>query len=321
MWDHKKALKLDCKQEASRICAFISEQVSKLKRDGAVIGLSGGIDSTVCAELCSRALGKDNVLGIILPERESNPVSAEYASIYAQKAGLRSEVFNITPALEGLGAYAKRDSAIKANIPEYNVESKAKITLPDKLLSQDALNYFTLQVQNGRQNIKTKRLDNKSLRQIVAATSIKQRLRMVSLYYYAEANNFLVCGTTNRNEYIQGFFVKHGDGGVDIEPIVHLYKTQVYQLAQYFKVMDEIIKRAPSPDTFSFTVSDEEMYFRMSFEMLDPLLYAWENDIDIKEVCQSLTLQQEQIERAFRDFRSKYNATEHLRQSTVGTLS
>jgi len=149
---------------------------------------------------------------------------------------------------------------------------------------------------------------------------MKQRLRMVSLYYYAEKNNYLVCGTTNRNEYIQGFFVKHGDGGVDIEPIVHLYKTQVYQLARFFKVMDEIIDRAPSPDTFSFIVSDEEMYFRMPFEMLDPLLYAWENNIDIKEVCQTLSLKQEQIERAFRDFRSKYNATEHLRKSAVGIL-
>ena len=134
------------------------------------------------------------------------------------------------------------------------------------------------------------------------------------LYYYAEMNNYLVCGTTNKSELMQGFFVKYGDGGVDIEPIAHLYKTQVYQISKYLGIIKEIMDRVPTPDTFSFRVSDEEFYFRIPYDTLDPLLYAWENKIKISEVCKALDLEEQQVERAFRDFTSKYNATKHLRQ-------
>jgi len=156
------------------------------------------------------------------------------------------------------------------------------------------------------------RLDTASMRNIVAATDTKQRTRMIHLYYYAEMNNYLVCGTTNRNEDVQGFFVKYGDGGVDIEPLAYLYKTQVYQLADYLGVIKEIIERAPSPDTFSFTVSDEEFYFRIPYDKLDLLLYAWENNVAIPEVCEAMSLTEEQVKRVFRDFTSKQNATKHL---------
>ena len=311
---NKGSLKIDCNNQVERICSFIQQQILTMKRDGAVIGLSGGIDSAISAELLVKALGKDRVFGLILPEKESNPISAEYASKQAQKLGIKIETIDITSTLEGFGTYEKRDGVIKAIFPEYTNQYKLKITLPADLLSRDAFNFFTLKIDDGNGNVKSARLNKERLNGIVAATDTKQRTRMMHLYYYAEKKNYLVCGTTNKSETIQGFFVKYGDGGVDIEPIAHLYKTQVYQLSEYLGVIREIIDRAPSPDTFSFVVSDEEFYFRIPYNKLDLLLYAWENNIVVAEVCKVMGLVEEQVKRAFRDFSAKYNATKHLRQ-------
>ena len=310
---HRDILRIDCEAEADRICAFIQQQVAAMKRDGAVIGLSGGVDSALCAELCLRALRRERVLGLLLPERESNPISTEYASIQAQKIGLNTVTIDITSTLEGFGTYEKRDEVVRAIFPEYNNQCKSKIVLPPNLLSKDALNFYTLKIEDSDGNVKSTRLNNQSLRRIVAATDTKQRTRMMHLYYYAEMNNYLVCGTTNRTELIQGFFVKYGDGGVDIEPIAHLYKTQVYQLSGHLGGIEEIIERTPSPDTFSFEVTDEELYFRIPYGTLDPLLYAWENGISVAEVCEAMDLTEEQVKRAFRDFTSKHSATGYLR--------
>ncbi len=310
---HKDILKVDCRNEVERICSFIQQQVREMKRDGIVIGLSGGIDSALSAAICVKALSKEKVFGLILPEKESNPVSAEYATKHAKELGIETETIDITPTLEAFGTYAKRDNAIKKVFPEYNDNYKSKITLPANLLARDAFNFFTLKIDDGKGNIKSARLDKKTLNGIVAATDSKQRTRMMHLYYYAEKMNYIVCGTTNKTETLEGFFVKYGDGGVDIEPIAHLYKTQVYQLSEHLAVIREIIERAPSPDTFSFQVSDEEFYFRIPYAELDLLLYAWENNIPVEDVCKTMSLTGEQVQRAKRDFDAKYNATKHLR--------
>jgi NAD+ synthase len=309
---HKEILRIDCKTEAERIYAFIREQVSLQKREGAVVGISGGIDSALVITACLNALSKDRVLGIILPERESNPTSADYASIYAAKLRINTAILDITSSLTTLGAYQKRDEVIKRIFPEYTNRHKSKITLPPNLLAKDSFNFFSLKINDGQGNIKSARLDNRSVQTIVAATNMKQRTRMMHLYYYAEMNNYLVCGTTNRSEDVQGFFVKYGDGGVDIEPIAHLYKTQVYQLSGYLGVLQEILEREPTPDTYSFAQSDEEFYFRMPYATLDLLLYAWENHVPLDEICQVMSLTEEQVKRAFRDFSAKAKATSHL---------
>ena len=306
-------LRLNCSDEVERLCAFIRKQVSEMKRDGAVIGISGGVDSAVCSTLCLQALGQENVLGVFLPEKESNPVYEKFASHHANQIGLNTTTINITATLEGFGTYRRRDQVIKEIFPEYNDQYKSKIILPPDLLAKDAFNYFTLKIMDSQGNIKTARLNNRSLRGIVAATNTKQITRMMHLNYLADLNNYLVCGTTNRTEYIQGFFVKYGDGGVDVEPIAHLYKMQVYQLAKFLKINPEIIEGSPSPDTFSFPVTDEEMYFRIPYNILDLLLYAWENQTPIAEISTAMNLTEDQIRRVFRDLTSKYNATKSLR--------
>ncbi len=308
----RNVLDIDARQETERLCEFIRQQVREMKRDGAVVGLSGGIDSAVAAALCVEALGKENVLGLVMPERESNPVSEQYAAKHAAELGIETVRIDITPALEGMGAYQKRDDIIRSIFPEYTAGWKSKISLPADLLGRDAFNYFTLYVEDPQGNVKSKRLDARGMRGIVAATDMKQRTRMLELYYYAELNNYLVCGTTNRSEDMQGFFVKYGDGGVDIEPIARLYKMQVYQLAEHLGVIREIIERAPSPDTFSFVQSDEEFYFRMPYDKLDLLLCAWENNVPVADVCRTMSLTEAQVNRAFRDFNAKAAATRHL---------
>ena len=308
----KKVLEIDVRRETERLCGFIRQQIGIMKRDGAVVGLSGGIDSAVAAALCVEALGKENVLGLIMPERESNPVSEQYAAKHAARLGIETIKIDITPALEGMGVYEKRDDIIKGVFPEYAEDWKSKISLPADLLERDAYNFFTLYVEDPQGNVKSRRLDPRGMRGIVAATDMKQRTRMLELYYYAELNNYLVCGTTNRSEDVQGFFVKYGDGGVDIEPIAYLYKMQVYQIAGHLGVIQEIIDRAPSPDTFSFVQSDEEFYFRMPYDKLDLLLYAWENKVPVAEVCKEMSLTEPQVNRAFRDFNAKAAATSHL---------
>jgi len=311
----RRSLDIDVKSEQERIMNFIQKHVRSRKKDGIVVGLSGGIDSALISILCVKALGRQKVFGLILPEKESNPVSRKYAEKQAKRLDIDYEVIDITETLESFGVYNRRDNVIRSLFKDYDDERhRIKITLPADILNNDTLNIFTLQILEEGKPLWTGRLHKRDLNRIIAATDIKQRTRMVYLYYYAESMNRLVCGTTNRPETLQGFFVKHGDGGVDLEPIAHLYKTQVFQLSKELCAIDEIIQREPSPDTFNSYVGDEEFYFRMPYEMVDLLLYTWENDVPLAEVEKELGLTEVQIKRAYRDFTSKFNSTEHLRK-------
>ncbi len=311
---HKDVLKIDCSAETERICAFIVQHTRSLRRQGIVIGISGGIDSALSAALAVRAVGKDKVLGLLLPDKESSPQSATFAAKHADQLGIRAETVDITPVLQAFGTYEKRDDVARAIFPEFSEGYKLKITLPADVLNKDGFNVFTLTIVDPQGHIKTALLNSEQSKGIIAATCTKQRTRMVTQYYYAEKLNYLVCGTTNKSEALQGLFVKYGDGGVDIEPIAHLYKNQVFQLARHLDVIEEILQRAPCPDTYSAPVTDEEWYFRMPYHQLDLLLYAWANKIGIPEVCQTMALTEVQVTRAFRDFNGKFKASRHLNQ-------
>ena len=301
--------------EVSRISDFIREMTLKnFKRKGAVIGLSGGIDSAVVAELCARALGKDRVLGLLLPEKESNPISLEYGQKQAKKLGIETIKVDITENLEYLKAYQRRNRVIKKLFPEFDDDFRFHVTLPQNLLEKDRLNYYSITIEDRTGKKQKKRLSGSDWLKISACQNIKQRMRMIQLYYYSEKNNYIVAGTTNKAEIIQGFYVKFGDGGVDIEPIGHLYKTQIYELAKHMGVIDEIINRPPSPDTYSLPVTDKEFYFCLDYELLDLLLYAYENNVPFDQISNTTGLREEQIKWAFKDFKAKERATWHLRE-------
>ena len=312
---NKNILTIDCVKEAERIQQFIKKQVfTYFKNRGAVVGLSGGVDSALVSTLCVNALGKEKVLGLILPEKESNPISKTYAHNHAIKLGIQVEEVDITQHLEVLGTYNDRNNVIKKIFPDYDDEYTFNVTLPQNLLEKDRISYHTLNIQSSKSGTQNKRLSSKEWLEISSAQNTKQRIRMINLYRHAEKINYLVAGTTNKTEVMQGWFLKHGDGAVDIEPIAHLYKTQVYQLAKHLAVPEEILNRPPSPDTYSLPVTDEQLYFCMPYELADLLLYAYENHISEDQVTDALQLSPDQIKRAFSDFKAKENATWHLHQ-------
>ena len=309
-------LKIDPGEETKRVADFVLEQATKVyHKSGVVVGLSGGVDSAVMAALAVRALGKDRVVGLVLPEKESNPISREYAVAHAGNLGIEFREIDITPTVDSVVTYRSRDEFIRKIIPEYSPECKYNITLPTDLLERASLNLYALQVMLPDGTVKRKRLNIQEFLTITSSANIKIRSRMIHLYAEGERRNLLVAGTTNRTELILGDFCKHGDGGTDIEAIAHLYKNHIYQLADYLEVTPDIINREPSPDTFSLPVTDQEFFFRIPFSKIDFLLYAWENQVPQEETASTLGLSDEAVKRAFKDFTSKNRATEHLRET------
>lgn len=314
----RNALKLNVQQEIERIVEFLQEQViHKMNKKGAVVGISGGIDSSVVLALCVKAFGPEKVVGVMLPEKDSSEESLVLAKNLAERFGVQYIIEDITPALYGLGCYQRRDEAIKRVFPEYDISYKAKIVLPTNLLEKKTLNVFHLTIISPTGEEKTKRLPVHEYLQIVAASNFKQRTRMSMLYYHAELRNYAVIGTGNKNEHEQGFFVKWGDGGADCKPIAHLFKSQVYQLAEALGIPEEIINRPPTTDTYTAECTQEEFFFRLPFEILDVLWYAMENHIPAQEVAKTLQLTEDQVEAAWKDIARKIKATEYLRLNPV----
>ncbi len=311
-------VKIDPKYEAGIVQDFLTAEVKSVpKRDGIIVGVSGGIDSAVVAALSVAAVGRENVLGLILPEKESNPISAEYAKLIIDQLGIEHKTVELTESVASYDAYKNRDAIIKDIFPDYGEEYKFNIYLPQNLLDADRFNFYTLRVDDGKGNIREKRLSKKQLLGITGAANVKIRSRMIALYYWGEQNNYLVAGTTNKTEFLLGDYCKFGDGGTDVECVSHLYKTNIYQLGEYFDVPKEIMERTPSPDTFSLPVSDKDFYFCLPFDILDPLLYAWEYKIDPAVAAKELNLSEDQVNRVFRDFHSKHSSTEHIRQLPI----
>lgn len=308
-------LKINPAKEARKVADFVADQAYKVfKRRGVVVGLSGGVDSAVMAAIAVQAVSKEKVVGLILTEKESNPVSREFAFKHAETLGIEYREIDITPTVDSVGYYGRRDEYIKKLIPDYSTDCKYNITLPTDLLERDAYNFYVLQVQLPDGSVQKKRLNFEAFHTITAFASIKIRARMIHLYWEAERRDLIVAGTTNRTELTLGDFCKYGDGGTDTEALAHLYKDQIYQLADYLGVPAEIINRTPSPDTFSLPVSDQEFYFRIPFDKLDLLLYAWEHQISTTETANVLGLPEDAVNRAFRDFTTKNRATAHLRE-------
>ncbi len=299
-------------------CQAIVEQLKQivhttLHRQGAVVGISGGIDSSVVLALSALAFGPDHVIGVLLPESESSDDSARLAHVLASQLGVQTVTENISGALQGFGCYARRDAAIQRVIPEYQPGWGAKITLAGNLLNQAALNVFRVTVTDPAGHEISKRLPMPEFSQIVAASNFKQRARMSMLYYHAEVRNYAVMGTANKNEYDLGFFVKYGDGGVDTQPIGHLFKTQVYQLAKHLNVPEEIQQRTPTTDTYPGGSTQEEFFYRVPFEILDAVWLGYEQKVGNAEIARALELSTDQVERIVNDIASKQRATTYLR--------
>jgi NAD+ synthase len=308
-----ETLRLDADAEIERIAEALRAQVAEvLKRRGLVVAMSGGIDSSVCAGLAVRALGAGRVFGLMLPERDSDPGSEDLAAGWACELGMPYAVENIAPALDALGCYARRDEAIRAVVPEYGTGWACKIVLPTERLSDGLLNVSYLAIRDPHGETRRVRLSPTSYRQIVAATNFKQRVRKMLEYYHADRLHYAVVGTPNRLEYDQGFFVKGGDGLADVKPIAHLYKTQVYQLADALGVPAAITSRPPTTDTFPLAQSQEEFYFSLPLAEMDMVLHGVNNGIAPAQVADQLGLPLDVVERAYTEVGRKRSSTQYL---------
>jgi len=307
----------DVEKATNEICEFIQDEISnKLQKKGVVFGLSGGIDSAVTAALCAKSFESEQILGLIMPEKESNESSKVLAKQVSKKFSFNTETINITKILESFGVYEKKENIVCEKFPEFNSKCKYRVIVPPK--SKNIIGVPFLEVldkDNERHKLKISSSDFLSL---TALTSIKHRVRMTLLYFHGEKNNFSVVGTTNKSEYQQGYFVKYGDGGSDIEPLVNIYKSQIYQLGKFLKIPKEILVSDASPDVWSFSTSDEEFFYTVPYDIVDLILYARENKLSVSDVQKISKLKTEDIENLFQMQNIKQTKSQHMREIPHG---
>jgi NAD+ synthase len=290
---------------------------STLLRRGCVVAVSGGIDSSVCAALSTLAMGKEKMFALILPERDSSPRSRELGVRLCEHLGIPYEVKDIAPTLEAIGCYRWRDDAIRSVFPDYGDGWKNKIVISQNLLESDRINFFKMVVENPGGERMEKRLPVAAYLQIVAATNFKQRIRKTLEFFHADRLNYAVVGTPNRLEYDQGFFVKNGDGAADVKPIAHLYKSQVYELANHLGLPKDICAAKPTTDTYSLQQGQDEFYFVLPYDRMDIVLCGMNGGKTAGEVAKETGLTAEQVERVFRDIRTKRSTTRPLHLGPV----
>jgi NAD+ synthase len=310
----------DVKEVVDQIVEKLADDVlKKLKRSGGVIGVSGGIDSAVCLALSVKAFGPDKTVAIMMPDKDSSPESEILARELVSKFSVKSLFMeNMTDALTGFNCYRRRDEAVKRMFPEYDPSTyKMKIGVKQRGLFSNLPPVFSLTIIDKDGKEQEKPLHTKEYLQIVASSNFKQRSRMAMLYYYAETYHYAVIGTPNKHESEQGFFVKYGDGGADVMPIGNLYKTQVYQLAQYLGVPDGIIRRTPTTDTYPAEQTQEEFFYQLPFNLMDLYWYGFEHNYSPGEVATVMGETVERVESLFRNFERKRNTTDYLRQPPI----
>ncbi len=278
--------------------------------------MSSGVDSSVCAGLAVRAVGPERVFGLFLPERDSDPQSLEIAKEWADSLGIQSLAEDIAPILEAAGCYHRRDEAIRRAVPEYGPGWRCKLSIPGGA-KPGAINVTQLVVQPPDGPARQVRLTATDYRQIVAATNFKQRVRKMLEYYHADRLHYAVVGTPNRLEFDQGFFVKGGDGLADLKPIAHLYKTEVYGVAEHLGVPRAVTDRPPTTDTFSLPQTQEEFYFSAPAKILDLVLRAKNAGRPADEAAAELRLQPALVEALYHDIDQKRRTTAYLHLTSL----
>lgn len=307
-----ESLKTDVEYEVERICTKLRTILKgDLKRRGIVIGVSGGIDSSVTAALAVKALGSERVFALEMPERHSADETATLSSLIIKHLGVASEHRDITGMLEAVGFYGLYDDAVRMVIPEYGKGWKSKI-VTSNVFDNNGFSLPSLVAQSESGCTIRKRLPLTPYLHIVAATNFKQRIRKMIEYYHADRLHYAVAGTPNRLEYDQGFFVKLGDGAADVKPIAHLYKSQVYQLAEYLGIPEEIRRRPPTTDTYSLSQQQDEFYFSLPYRSMDLCLLGKNSAVPPEEVAALLDFDVEQVKKTYNEIDNKRSTTRYL---------
>ncbi|CAN7577065.1 MULTISPECIES: NAD(+) synthase [unclassified Ensifer] len=306
-----ETLTIDHAAETDRIVSALRGQLRSMKKRGLVLGLSGGIDSSVSVALAVRAVGAKNVFCLFMPENDSDPESLRFGRLVAETFGVAAIVEDIGPTLKAMGCYERRDAFIRELVPDYGDGWASKVVIANAL-EGEGYNISSLVVQSPEGVQSKHRMPPSVYLGVVAATNMKQRTRKQVEYYHADRLNFAVLGTPNRLEYDQGFFVKNGDGAADVKPIAHLYKSQVYALAAHLGVPAEVCRRPPTTDTYSLEQTQEEFYFSLPYDRMDLCLYGLNHGIEIEAVAKAAGLTVVQVERVWADIAAKRKATRYL---------
>ncbi len=311
-------LALDTDRTLETLARKMKETVLRtLSRKGAVVAISGGIDSSVCAALTAAALGRDRVFGLLLPEKDSSPRSQELGESVCRILGIPYEIKDIADTLEAIGCYRRRDAAIRNVLPQYAAGWKSKIVISRHASETARWNFFRLIVESPDGQRSETRLPLNEYLEIVAATNFKQRIRKTLEYFHADRLNYAAVGTPNRLEYDQGFFVRNGDGAADVKPIAHLYKSQVYELAATLGLPDAVVGATPTTDTYSLEQGQDEFYFSLPYNKMDLVLFGLNNAKSPEEIAAETGLTAEQVRMAFEDIRGKRRTTARLHWKPV----
>jgi NAD+ synthase len=299
-------------KSVDEISTFLHDEIfEKFHKHGAIVGLSGGIDSAVSMALCVKALGSKKVLGLTMFEKESNENNKSLINKLSKNYDIEIKNIDITTILDSYGVYSNREKIVKNNFPNFNSDCKYRVVVPPNSNSIGMPYLEVLDDKNKQHKLKITSSDFLSL---TASTSIKHRVRMSLLYYYAEKNNLSVVGTTNKSEYLQGYFVKYGDGGSDIEPLVNLYKSQVYEIGDFLNIDNEIMINAASPDVWSYNATDEEFFYTVPYDVVDLILYSRLNNLSISEIQKISNLSEEKIQSLIKFQNIKEQKSKHMRE-------
>jgi NAD+ synthase len=298
---------------ADRLAQGIAAAVRDLGRRGAVLGLSGGVDSSVTAALCARGLGPERVLALLMPERDIGDDSARLAARVAAALGIAAEREPITDALEALGCYRARDEAIRTVFPDYAPDWRHKVV---RSAPTGGVTVFSLEVERPDGARERRRLPSAAYRALIAATNLKQRVRKLVEYTWADRLGYAVVGTANRLEHDQGFFVKGGDGLADVKPLARLLKGEVYALAAALGLPDEVSAAAPTTGTFSLEQTQDEFYFGYPLPVMDRLIEAHDAGAPAAALADT-GLDPAQVEVAYREIERRRAATRYLHAPAV----
>lgn len=270
----------ECIAIVDQLTDLIRQQVYLQEKKGVLIGLSGGIDSALTIALAAKAIGPENIMAIILPDKDSNAETVDDARLIADHVGVKNVyIKDISPNLETLGSYDlfKELYAIPRESREQFINKERQSLAGTESPTGFIVNYR----KNG----------NELLRKVRALWNSKIRMRMVILYFHAELHNLLVLGTTNLSEYNLGWFTKYGDGAVDVEVLLSLYKTRVYELAKYLQLPEKIISKKPTGDILPGF--EDELSFGLSYEMLDKIFLGFEKGYSDNDIAQDLNISDE----------------------------
>lgn len=299
----------DAGAAAEHLAEECRNAVRRLGRRGAVIAVSGGVDSGVTAALCARGLGPERIFCLRLPERDTHAGSADLGLELAESLGAPTEEESITEALDALGSYRRADRAIQKVVSDYEPGWPYKLV---RSAPSGGIIVFSIVVEAPDGSRIQRRMPPEPYRELLAASNMKQRVRKLYEYTWADQLGYAVAGTPNLLEYDQGFFVKGGDGLADFKPIAGLYKTEVFALAHELGIPAGIATRAPTTDTFSLEQSQEEFYFGYKHETMDLLLWGHTEGVAPGDLTLATGLTDSEVEIAYGEIERRRTATEYL---------